>query len=244
MIDHAERLYSERITMLNSQRFSTFLILLSIVFCTVNTKTWASDFSDEKRLSGFEEQQKRNREFDQDRLSDIDEIKRKRAEWEKLRQKGIQEYKDEKREQTSELSERNTFYKENAKKIKEEDAEFEKARLAYVKERNEARKRVGKLAVSEEREYGLDQPFIRSEKNGRKNLNAITGSSGGGGGGYIPPAYNPPADFPNPDFDSAQAPVNMGAPEFFEPENIPPPPPPMDTFDDPIPPPIFEDPDM
>ena len=206
----------------------------------------AYEVSEEVRLGGFKDQQKLNRDFDRQRMSDVDDIKKKRAAWDKKREADIAEFKKFKAREALEISEKSKPYQENQADFKKYEEDLEKARKAYIKNKIAEQNRVKKLGVSEAEEYGLNEPFVRSDRNKRANLN--TGSSGSGGSGspsYTPPAYQPPGDFGGGmDYEAPPPPpVNTGAPEFFEPESIPGVPP-SDAFDEPIPPPIFDEPEF
>ena len=236
------RLYPERITM-NKLKYFFFHAFFSSLLVM---PAFAQDVSfEERRLAGFSDHQQKNRELEKERLSDVSEVNKARLNWEKKADQGIAEYKKSRRQQEQELSERGRFYQEDADEKQAYDRALEKARQAYViRKIEERRKTTKKLAVTEEEELGLNDPFIRADKNKRKVLTESgTGNSrGGSAGGYTaPPAYNPPSDFGN-DFEPPP-PINAGAPEFFEPESIPPPPPP-EGFDEPIPPPIFDEPEF
>ena len=225
--------------------FASFLIFTGL-FCFQNKAALAYEVNDETRLGGFKDQQKENKDFDRQRMSDVGDIKKQRAAWEKKRNDDIAAYKKLKARQAEELSEKNAPYKENKQDFKKYDEDLEKARKKYISERDAERRRVRKLGVSEADEYGLNEPFVRANREGRKVMNANGLGSGGAGSDArsstpsFAPAYQPPGDFGGtPDFEPPPPPppMNTGAPEFFEPESIPGIPP-TDSFDEPIPPPI------
>jgi hypothetical protein len=237
--------------MLEAKGLFPFLIFLSI-FCriqVVSAYEIEGKSNDESRLAGFSEQEKINKNFDKQRLSDVDDIKKDREAWEKKRQRAIEKFKQEKSERLVDLNEKNAAYREDMREKRQQDRELEKARQEYVKKRDAARNSVKKnIHISEAHEYGLDEKIIRTNKNKRKVLAGPGGSAGSSSGAaYSPPAYTPPSDFGGTsEFEAPPPPpppMNTGAPEFFEPENnvgVPP----ADSFEEPIPPPIFDEPEF
>jgi Skp family chaperone for outer membrane proteins len=220
-------------------------VLLILAFFSGVSAARAEEFSEEERLLGFAQQQRRNAEMDRERQSGADDVKRNRAEWEENLQKSVQEYRDWKSRQAAALDERSPEYKADVALKKSQDREHDEARERYVRERDRRRaQRKITVRLTEEHEYGLDEPIERVPIDKRKLYGSNTSSGRGGrfspggraGGGSTdfgvpapppPPDFNPPTSAPPP------------APEFYEPE-IPPPPPPAE-FDENIPPPIFED---
>lgn len=232
----------------NQVRQKQSLALFILAMVTAGVVASAQEFTEEERLLGFAQQQRRNAEADREREAGASSVKRTREEWEKDRLDSVGEYKRWKAQQKAALDERSDEYREDQEVKKQRRQDHEKMRAEYVRERDRERaRRKQTVLLTEEHEYGLDEKVDRAEIRKRAlyhpnllksvgKLSGRPGSSSGstdfGGGGFSP--NNPPPDF-NPPVSAAPT-----APEFFEPE-IPPPPPPVD-FDDSVPPPIFDDP--
>lgn len=234
----------KQVHMISSQKnhlFSQFLILLCVTAFT--TFALAYEGSEELRLSGFYDHIEGNRKFDRKRLSDVKEINQERVAWELARQKAVREFQIERAKRNTDLKDSSQAYAEDMKEKKAFDLALEKARQQYIQVRDLQRSRARKkYAVTEEQEYGLDQPVIRADKKVKKALGAGGSSSSIGSSA---PAYTPPpSDFGSAiEFEPPPPPPVMGeAPEFFESDA--PAVPELDTFDEPIPPPIFEDPEF
>lgn len=194
-------------------------------------------FTDEERLEGFAEHNRKKKKISDEREEHSGEIKQAREVWKKKLDDAVADYKAWKARQKEALDETSEEYVDDLRSKRRFDKELDEAQKEYVAERN--RKRAQKkitIKLSEEKEYGLDENPERVEFRKRelyfadrrkKDKNKIGGGSSGASGsvdfGTPPPDFNPPLSQPP-------------APEFFEPD-IPPPP----EFDEAIPPPIFED---
>ncbi len=216
------------------QLFQMSLFSFSVVAVMWSPFVSADELSEEKRLQGFAEHQKANRQFDRDREQHSDEIKAQRNKWEEERLKSLNQFKASKKEQAQGINESSLQYKEDVLLKKRQAAELEKLRQEYVAERDFERKRKKThIHLSESEELGLDQPVERVEIAKR----ALYGGK---------PSYSGKVDFagtPPASGRGAVAPPPPHQPDFFEPEPPPVPPPmPEPVFEDAIPPPIFDDP--
>lgn len=94
--------------------------------------------------------------------------------------------------------------------------------------------------ISEEEELGLAGPIAGA---GAK-IKPVGGKVGGAGFAGSPGSNPVPRDEGNSGFVPPNS-GNQGGPDVFEPDIPPPPPPmPMDSFDESIPPPIFDEPEF
>jgi hypothetical protein len=209
----------------------------------------AAEFSEEQRLAGFQEHQRKNAEFEKSRSVGADQVKEKRRAWDEKIQSSLPEYKEKKSRQAKPLDESSPEYLQDRKARKLEDQAHEERRQAFIKQRDlkRARKKTN-IKLTEEEELGLKVQVDRVEWRKRATFKSNTGkgSSSGGfsrpGGSFGEGEGGGSQDFSSPppppqDFNPPPPPP---APEFFEPEI--PPPPPMPEFDENIPPPIFDDP--
>jgi hypothetical protein len=223
------------------------MLVIFLALMSVGAPVCADEITEEERLLGFAQQQRRNEESDRLRESGIEALKKKRVDWDQNLAESVGQYKRWKAEQKAALDESSDEYREDLAAKKRRLKDLEEIRKEHVRNRDRDRAHKKKaVLLTEEHEYGLDEKIIRTEQRKRALYNpsllknfgkARPGSSGGmdfGGGGVGAP-NTPPPDF-NPPVSAAPP----AAPEFFEPE-IPPPPPPVD-FDDSVPPPIFDDP--
>lgn len=200
-------------------------------------------FTDEERLKGFAEHNRRKQTFSEERESASGEMKAIRESWQKRLDSSVADYKAWKTRQKQALDESSEEYFEDQGYKKKAKLEFDQLRQEYVAERDKkrAQKKIT-IKLSEEKEYGLDEKPDRVEYRKRalyfpellkKNKKTTAGGTLPSGSGSVdfgsPPAeFNPPVSQPP-------------SPEFFEPEIPQPPPPPPPDFDDGIPPPIFDE---
>jgi hypothetical protein len=223
------------------------ILMVFLALLSVGAPVCADEFTEEERLLGFAQQQRKNAEADKLRESGVEAVKKRKAEWDQDLAQSVGQYKRWKAEQKAALDENSEEYREDLAAKKRRKKDLEEDRIDYVRERDRDRaRRKRTVLLTEEHEYGLDEKTDRAEQRKRALYNpsllknfgkSRPGTSGGmdfGGGGVGAP-NNPPPDF-NPPVSAAPP----AAPEFFEPE-IPPPPPPVD-FDESVPPPIFDDP--
>jgi hypothetical protein len=207
-------------------------------------------FTEEQRLKGFFFHREYNRKFELYRQSGIGKVKKSREEWEKMMASTVPEYKRKRALEDAPLDESSAAYKKNLQKKYDFDLKLDEARKRYVKARDLAHQKRQSVKLSEEEEYDLFNKRERAKISERalytgKIAKSTTGggssssgtsgsydSGGGSSGGYEPP--QPPSIPPPP------------MPDFYEPDIPPPPPMPMDggSFDEGIPPPIFDEPEF
>lgn len=229
-----------------------------LILMGLTLPAWARDVNskeDLERLRGFGPHVKQIRDYDKDRLSDVDEVHRERREWEKRKLIELEEHKRERAKLKARLGESSPEYREDLREKREDQLRLDKARRDRVQERD-ARRREERatITLSEERELGIDREPPRVDWKKRKLFAGPaggasgSGSSGGAGRFSGSPGGSqgsaPPSEFmgnipppPPPDFYEAEPPP-------------PPPPPPMmgepgfpgGNFDEPIPPPVFDEP--
>jgi len=222
------------------QRFLKVLLILA--FFAFGSGAGAEEYSDEERLLGFAQQQRRNAQMDKERESAAGSVKKAREEWDKDLSEAVESYKKWKSRQSAALDESSTEYKQDIEFKKRQDKELEDAQERFVRARNQKRaQKKATVHLTEEHEYGLDEVPDRIDISKRKLYNASAGRGGSSGRGSSAGSGGGSTDFatPPPDFNPPASAAPPAAPEFFEPE-IPPPPPPAE-FDESIPPPIFDD---
>ena len=224
-------------------------VLLILAFWVGASSARAEEYSEEERLLGFAQHQRRNAEMDKERQSGAGEMKKNRAEWEENLQQSVQEYRDWKSRQAAALDEKSPEYKADVAFKKSQDKEHDEAQERFVRERdrNRAQRKIT-VRLTEEHEYGLDEPIERVPIDRRKLYGSNTSSGrgsrfspGGRAGGGGSTDFGVPAPPPPPDFNPPTS-ATQPAPEFYEPEIQQPPQP--EEFDENIPPPIFEDNDF
>ncbi len=218
-------------------------ILTALLLLNLQMVQAAESFSEEQRLEGFAEHKRKNAQFEKERLSDVDGVKKSRKVWEEQLQKAVADYKASKNRQSVALDESSPEYKEDLKAKKQRAEELEKFRQEYVRERNlKKAQKNSHIHLTEEEELGL------IEKDQRVD---IAKRSLYGGGGSSAHSFNSgrggrntrggTTDFAPPPSDFSPPPPPPASPEFYEPEIPPPPPPPPMEFEEPIPPPVFDD---
>lgn len=203
---------------------------------------------DYERLSGYFENQAREKKFEVDRLLGVDELKAKRLQEEKAQDKALADYKVQmQKNQRPSNDEEDPLYKAYLKEEALAAKEREVNREKYIDDRDQLQ-RNGKVApVSEAQELNLADNRERVDWRYR----ALYGGSSGkpirsrGSSILSPPSrQSPPRDFSPmepggfvPPMTDENSPVFDGAePEVFD-EDIPPPPPPPEGFDEMVPPP-------
>lgn len=229
--------------------FRILLVFPILCLLTVNGFAVVEVFNEEQRLEGFAEHQRRNAKMDQEREVGSPEISKKRKAWDEELAKSVDDYKAWKARQNKALDESSPEYAQDRGTKKKVERQLDDFRQDYVIERDrKMRSQKTNIRLTEEHEYGLDEPVLRADIKKRvlygakspwssgKSLTSTSAPAPNLGGDYVPPPP-PPADFGAP-----QAP---SGPDYYEPD-IPPPPPPPDpgSFDEPIPPPIFDDPEF
>ncbi len=214
--------------------------LFLLIVLSLNSARSAETVSELERLRGFAQHNQGNQEFDRKRLQDVDEIKKKRQQWEETLQQAVSEHKAAKQKQAQALTETSPEYQNDLAEKRKKDSELEQARIEYIKQRNAQKaQRQSTVHLSEEEELGLNlqaervDPAKRHYSGGRPSSSGRSSSPGNADFNTPPSDYLPPPPPPPP----------PPLPEFYEsdgPAPIPPPP----EFDEPIPPPVFDDPDF
>ncbi len=229
------------------------LILVATTVClvAVSEKAFglednAEVFTEEQRLTGFAEHNRKNSVIDQERRSGSAIVTKKRQDWEKSLNNSVQDYKIWKSRQFHAVDESSPEYKEDRAQKKQKKAELEQWRKDYVAKRNlKAQQKKSHVHLTEEEELGLTDKQVRADYRKRALYGAknpwLSGKNAFGGAGTNSSSDSGSAP-PPPDF-SAPPPPPSG-PDFYEPDIPPPPPPEPGTFDEPVPPPIFDDPEF
>lgn len=230
---------------MNSFRWLLLIFFLGSLLAEAQEQDFSQVFTEEQRLMGFAQHNQVNRDSDQVRESGVNVVKKERVEWSEHLRSAIQEYRDWKARQAQSLDEKSPEYKEEKQNQRRKIKEHEEFQAEYVKERNrQLAKRNSNVRLTEEHEYHLDDLVVRADIKNRalyggkvswmkaaKSSAGSSGSSSGSRGGSTQSS---------PDF---APPPPASGPDFYEPE-VPPPPPEPGTFDDAIPPPIFDDPEF
>lgn len=208
---------------------SILVVCAVAIFAVVVHARVVNSKEDLDRLKGFSAEQKERSEFQKDRLADIGAVKKERAAWEAQKQEALMDYKKLKAQQQRRMDEGSVEYREDLVLKSAWKAEQEMARQSHLIERNKRRQQErAEVAVTEERELGLDQETPRVEWNKRVFIAGQGGSKRGSRGGRFSGS---------PSGSSGEAPP----PEFVSPV---PSAPPLDSYDDaPIPPPPPPPPD-
>lgn len=233
-------------------KLPSLLPILALIF-VIQPSFAAPEFSEEQRLQGFAEHQRKNTKFSEERERFAEEVAKKRQQWEDEIEKSVDDYKAWKARQAKRVDENSPEYEQDRQMKRNVEQQLEDFRVDYVQRRDlKLRAKNNNVKLTEEQEYGLDEPVLRADIKKRVLYGAkspwtkgpVTSGGGGGsspapnlGGDYTPPPAPPPTDFGGPP---------SGGPEYYEPDIPPPPPPPPDPggFDEPIPPPIFDDPEF
>lgn len=215
-----------------------FLLILSMALCA-SLKSQAQEYSEEQRLQGFAEHNRKKAVADKEREAGAGEVKKKREEWEKSLAASVGEYKAWKAQQAKGVDESSPEYRQDQEFKKRQARELEEARRQYIKERNaKLARRKSNVKLTEEEELGLENSVNRVADRDRALNGGKPGSSRTSG---RPSFNNGSADFGEaPQFNSPPPPPPP-TPEFYESE-VPPPPPPPPDFEEPIPPPVFDEP--
>lgn len=204
------------------------------------------------RLQGWDEHQKRMREFDRQRLTDRDDVAKRRDAWEREKRDDLVEYRAWKKKQTAALDESGPEYREYLKAEAAEARRREELREDFIEKRNDIRRKFSATVdVTEKQELGIAEDPERVDWHKRDLLSPKGRASGSraGGSGNSRPSFTPPSnrgnDFIPPEFDTPPPPppTTPPPPDFFEPDIPPPPPPPPpdEGFDVPPPPPAIEE---
>ena len=225
--------------------FSFILISLHAPARDVNSK------EDLERLRGFGSQLRQQRDYEKERLSDVEDVHKQRQAWERRKLEELEAYKREHAKLKARLGEASAEYREDLKEKREDQLRLDKARRDQVQERD-ARRREERatITLSEERELGIDRDSPRVDWKKRKFFAGTgTGTGGSGGGRFSGSPGGSTGSAPPQEFMGTNIPAPP-PPDFYEAEPPPPPPPPPmepgmgypGAFDEPIPPPVFDEP--
>ncbi len=225
-------------------------ITLILGFILISGASHARDVdskADLERLRGFDSWLRQQLDDEKERLSDVDDVHKQRLAWERRKLEDLEIYKREHAKLKARLGEASAEYREDLKEKREDQLRLDKARRDQVQER-EARRREERatITLSEESELGIDRDLPRVDWKKRKFF-AVTGT-GSSGGRFSGSPGGSAGSAPPPEFMGTNIPAPP-PPDFYESEPPPPPPPPPmepggfpGAFDDPIPPPIFDEP--
>lgn len=224
-----------------------------ILFTLLTSMAWSTGFSETeselKRLDGFRSHQQATAEFDLERSKNTEEIAKKRRQWVESVENGIPDYKAWKSRQQEAPEEGSAAWREDQRKKQEQDRDLETARDKYAAQKKKNNPDL-KRPFPEELEYGIPETAERVDPKKRALFTAKGGSSsrssgGFSGGGSSPPPIDEGAPPPPMDYGNSAPPSGGGEPDFYEPEIPPPPPPPPEgAFDEAVPPPVFDDPEL
>lgn len=207
---------------------------------------------DLERLRGFGAHLQLDRDLERERLSDVGDIRKERTLWERQKNLALREHMVQRARLKAKLDESSPEFREDLTEKKQAKRELDQARRNFVRERDQRRREErATIALTEERELSLDKDPTRVDWKKRRFFTVAGGSPGsgsggnsGGGGRFSGSAGGALGEVPPPEFTGNIPPPPP--PDFYDAEP-PPPPPPMDGafpggFDDPIPPPVFDDP--
>lgn len=222
------------------------LILFAISFVSLLSLQARAQEQDteQERLTGFAKHQKDNIQYGKAREQGERAYLEEEEQWENKKERELQEYKKQAKKQV--IKDEGPEFKEDAAQKKKLEAEYEKNKEIYAKNRAK-RKEFDRNAAhlpTEAQELGLDQDRPRYDYRKRasfgatpkygKNASSSSGRSSGGssgsfgGGGGSAPSFPPP-----PSFDDFNDGGYMPAPTLDNNEymgDIPPPPPPPPPF--------------
>jgi len=227
-------------------RRAVFFVILAIALSVKAREVDSKE--DIERLSGFAQHQADQKKFEKERLSDLHQVRASEKAWGHQRDETLIEYQREKKKQQATLADTSHEYREDLReKLQFIDQEI-KSRREYVQKRDQVRhEEKTEIHLTEAQELGLDPSPDRVDWK-RRHFFAETGKALGGkaGGGASPSTENFSGGAGRPSGVPPPPP-----PEFYESEPPPPVPPIYDPgmpqgggFDDPMPPPIFDDPEF
>ena len=195
------------------------------------------------RQKGYFDHKKRIEEFDQQRQAGLDAVKKHRLAWEQYLHAAVRSYKKIKTQEERAPDEAGPDFQNYLKNKHKEYDEAEIARIRYVIAQQKKLADVKARLISEEEELGLAGPITGAEPKAKPVVGSGAGAGVGSGSAGSPGSNPVPRDEGKSGFVPPNS-GNQGGPDVFEPEIPPPPQMPMDSFDESIPPPIFDEPEF